>query len=165
MQMEPTPLGEETAPRFENAQEGRAEERGEEAVPTTQAADTAGVDPLTDTPTHNNTDHTTTGGAITSEPESMPLGPAVGSSSAAASDLPAGGSTDRQGSTDSQSGRLAKVPGLSGHVLEKHENAPTFKEKVQGFAKVMRGSTLGNAELKEEGKKILAGEKKMSTSE
>ncbi|KZO92851.1 hypothetical protein CALVIDRAFT_601136 [Calocera viscosa TUFC12733] len=156
MQLEPTPLGETTAPAFENAQEGGAKERTEDAAPVTQAADTACVDPLTDTPTTN----TTTGGAMTSEPEGLPSTSTSTSETPPAA--PKGGSSDRQGSLDG--GKRAKVPGMSGHVLENHENAPTFKEKVQGFAKVFRGSTLGNKQLKEEGKAVLAGERKLSSS-
>ncbi|KZT59106.1 hypothetical protein CALCODRAFT_494152 [Calocera cornea HHB12733] len=156
-QMEPSPLEKTTAPEFENTREGREEDRAEDTAPVTQSADTAGVDPLTDTPTTN----TTTGGAMTSEPESLPTS---GTPSSAPPPIEgAAASVPRQGSLDS-GGKRAKVPGLSGHVLENHENAPTFKEKVQGFAKVFRGSTLGKKELKEEGKAILAGERKLSSS-
>jgi len=72
----------------------------------------------------------------------------------------AGGPVDALPSTQggqSQDATFAKVPGMETHVNE-GESRPGFKEKVQGFHKVFRGHVFGNADQKEEGKRILRGD-------
>ncbi|KAI0344406.1 hypothetical protein BDW22DRAFT_1427125 [Trametopsis cervina] len=51
----------------------------------------------------------------------------------------------------------ATQPG-SGSTVDSNE--PSFKEKVIGYAKEIRGTTLGKPETKEQGQRILNGEEK-----
>ncbi|KAH7885432.1 hypothetical protein F5I97DRAFT_1928810 [Phlebopus sp. FC_14] len=44
------------------------------------------------------------------------------------------------------------------NVVEVPQRKPSFKEKVYGYAKVIRGTTLGNPNAKEEGQQVLRGE-------
>ncbi|EJU03872.1 hypothetical protein DACRYDRAFT_106029 [Dacryopinax primogenitus] len=149
LQVEPTPLGETTAPAFESARE---EGRSEQGAQVNQAADTAnpGLGDNAPVPTSTSTE-----GARTSESEPLPS-----STSPTSPTSPTNPPTPGRQSTD---GHFAKVPGVSARVLEKDENAPTFKEKVQGFAKIFRGGALGKEELKAEGRSILTGERKASS--
>lgn len=44
------------------------------------------------------------------------------------------------------------------HVIEIPGEQPSFKDQVLGYAKVTRGKILGNAQTKEHGERILAGD-------
>jgi len=52
-------------------------------------------------------------------------------------------------------GRLAGDPNTR---IEVPGEQPSFKDQVLGYAKVTRGKVLGNAETKEQGERILAGD-------
>ncbi|KAK7690238.1 hypothetical protein QCA50_006892 [Cerrena zonata] len=60
-------------------------------------------------------------------------------------------SADQQGATQPGSGSTVPV-----HVLPAHQ--PSFKEKVVGYAKEIRGTALRKPETKEQGERILQGE-------
>ncbi|KAI0696255.1 hypothetical protein BC835DRAFT_1414378 [Cytidiella melzeri] len=53
----------------------------------------------------------------------------------------------------------ATMPGSGSTVTA----GPTFKEKVVGYAKEIRGTTLGKPETKEQGQRIVNGEEKFET--
>ncbi|KIP08588.1 hypothetical protein PHLGIDRAFT_18876 [Phlebiopsis gigantea 11061_1 CR5-6] len=54
----------------------------------------------------------------------------------------------------------ATQPGSGSTVTESEAHKPRFKEQVIGYAKEIRGKTLGNTETKEQGQRIVHGEEK-----